>query len=74
MADYTESSSPEKTGLAMVKHDIRNQLSNMTLCVEQLRFELPDGLSEDILFYIETIAAGCVNINELLKKTDERAL
>ncbi|NCD69423.1 hypothetical protein [Mucilaginibacter agri] len=73
MADDNGKSGSEKTGLAMVKHDIRNQLSNMTLCVEQLRFELPD-VSDDILFYIDTIAAGCVKINELLKKTDEQRL
>lgn len=66
MADDSEKIDP---ALGSLKHDIRNQLSNITLCVEQLKFELPDQ-TEDITFYIETIAAGCKKINELLKSTD----
>ncbi|OKS89048.1 hypothetical protein [Mucilaginibacter polytrichastri] len=66
MADEREKKDP---GVGSLKHDIRNQLSNITLCVEQLKFELPEQ-NEDITFYIETIAAGCKKINELLKSTD----
>jgi hypothetical protein len=66
MADKTEKIDP---AMGSLKHDIRNQLSNIALCAEQLRFELPE-ISEDITFYIDTIAAGCKKINELLKGTD----
>ncbi len=60
---------PVKQDQDSVKHDIRNQLSNIAFCAEQLRFELPQ-LNDDIKFYIDTIAAGCKKINELLRNTD----
>ena len=66
MADEHDKIDP---ALGSLKHDIRNQLSNIALCAEQLRFELPE-VNEDITFYIDTIAAGCKKINELLKGTD----
>ena len=66
MADDSEEKDP---AVSLLKHDIRNQLSNIALCVEQLKFELPNQ-TEDIAFYIETIAAGCKKINDLLKSTD----
>jgi hypothetical protein len=66
MADEHEKIDP---AIGSLKHDIRNQLSNIALCAEQLRFELPEP-GEDITFYIDTIAVGCKKINELLKNTD----
>jgi hypothetical protein len=51
----------------LLRHDIKNQLSNIVLSVEQLKYEIPD-LSEDCAFYIETIAASCKNINDMLNK------
>ena len=50
-----------------LKHDINNQLSSITLCLEQLRFEMPDQ-NEDIAYYFDTIEASCKNITDLLAK------
>lgn len=52
--------------LSGLRHDIRNQLSNIQLSVEELKHEMP-GDSPDIAFYIETIATSCARINALLK-------
>ena len=49
-----------------VRHDIRNQLSNINLSLEQLRYEIPDDVSSDSAFYINTIAVSCAKINLLL--------
>ena len=53
--------------LRMLKHDIKNQLSNIILAIDQLRYELPEP-SADCIFYMDTIAASCNNINTLLNK------
>ena len=55
----------EEYNAGRVKHDIRNQLSNISLAVEQLKYELTDPTG-DANFYISTITAGCTRINELL--------
>jgi len=49
-----------------VRHDIRNQLSNINLSLEQLRYEIPDDITTDSAFYINTIAMACAKINLLL--------
>lgn len=51
--------------MRMVKHDIKNQLSNITLALEQLKYEIPDQ-TDDCQYYIETIFASCKNINALV--------
>lgn len=51
--------------LHLLKHDIRNQLSNINLALEQLKYEIPDG-SADCAFYLEMIAASCKKINSLI--------
>lgn len=56
-------SSEESAG--KLKHDINNQLSSITLCLEQLRFEVPDQ-TEDMAYYFDTIEASCKNITDLL--------
>lgn len=48
-----------------LKHDVNNQLSSITLCLEQLRFEVPNQ-NEDMLYYFDTIEASCKNITNLL--------
>ncbi|MDN5288602.1 MAG: hypothetical protein JWR38_4876 [Mucilaginibacter sp.] len=55
--------------LRALKHDVRNQLSNIYLALEQLKYEIPDP-SADCLFYIDTIAASSTRINTLLNSTD----
>jgi len=51
--------------LAKLRHDVKNQLSNIQLSIEQLRYEIPD-ISEDCLFYLDTIDKSCIQINSLL--------
>jgi hypothetical protein len=52
-----------------LRHDIYNQLSNIYLSVEQLRYEIPDDVA-DCSFYLESILSSSVKINALLKETD----
>lgn len=56
--------------LSGLRHDIRNQLSNIQLSLEELRHELPTD-SPDITFYIDTIASSCSKINNLLKDKED---
>jgi nitrogen-specific signal transduction histidine kinase len=51
--------------LRRLKHDIKNQLSNIHLALEQLRYEIPDP-SADCLFYMDTILTSSTQINNLL--------
>jgi len=55
----------EDDQLRKLKHDIRNQLSNVHLALEQLKYELPD-INGEGLFYIEMIDTSAKKINELL--------
>jgi len=52
--------------ISELKHDLRNQLSNIYLAIDQLRYEISES-SADGLFYIETIVASCEVIKVLLK-------
>jgi hypothetical protein len=52
--------------LRNLKHDINNQLSNILLAIEQLRYELADA-TDDCAFYLDAIAISSSKINELLK-------
>jgi hypothetical protein len=61
---------PEENGIRRVRHDIRNQLSNINLAVEQLKYEIPDDIGSDSAFYINTIAMSCAKINLLLNDLD----
>ncbi len=56
----------EENNTGRIKHDIRNQLSNISLAVEQLKYELTEPTG-DAGFYINTITAGCAKINDLLE-------
>jgi nitrogen-specific signal transduction histidine kinase len=53
-----------------LRHDIRNQLSNINLAIEQLKYEIPDDAGSDSEFYINTIAMSCEKINVLLSEMD----
>jgi nitrogen-specific signal transduction histidine kinase len=52
--------------LRNLKHDIKNQLSNIHLALEQLRYEVSDPTA-DALFYMDTIAMSSAKIDSLLK-------
>jgi nitrogen fixation/metabolism regulation signal transduction histidine kinase len=55
--------------LRKLKHDIKNQLSNIYLALEQLRYELPE-VSDDCSFYMDTILTSSTQINNLLNNAD----
>ena len=57
--------SMDAEAVRMLKHDIRNQLSNIIMSVEQLRHELTN-VSEDCTFYLNTVSDSCSRINSLL--------
>jgi sugar-specific transcriptional regulator TrmB len=59
----------EDDRLRKLKHDIRNQLSNVHLALEQLKYELPH-LTEESLFYIEMIDTSAKKINDLLNDAE----
>lgn len=64
MEEPKDSSAGEN--MRRVRHDIRNQLSNINLSIEQLKYEIPDDVTSDSAFYINTIAMSCARINLLL--------
>ena len=55
--------------LRVLRHDINNQLSNILLALEQLRYELPNA-SEDCIFYLDSISIGSAKINTMLKEAE----
>ena len=52
--------------LRTMKHDVKNQLSNIHLAIEQLRYEV-ENPTEDCVFYMDTIAASCAKINSMIQ-------
>jgi hypothetical protein len=66
MQKSPDDTKPEEDKVRRLRHDIRNQLSNINLAVEQLKYEIPDDASSDSEFYITTIAMSCAKINVLL--------
>lgn len=57
----------ESESLSTLKHDIKNQLSNIVLALSQLEYELPDP-NTDKQFYLDTINDSCKKINKLLNE------
>ena len=66
MQGPTEGEKSTEDNVRRLRHDIRNQLSNINLAVEQLKYEIPDDAGSDSEFYINTIAISCAKINMLL--------
>jgi hypothetical protein len=52
-----------------LKHDIKNQLSNILLAIEQLRYEIPEPTA-DCMFYLDSISLSSATIDALLKDVD----
>jgi signal transduction histidine kinase len=46
-------------------HDIRNQLSSISLALEQLKYDMPEQ-NDDCDMYISMISDSCKTINSLL--------
>jgi hypothetical protein len=55
----------------VLRHDINNQLSNILLALEQLRYEIPDA-TEDCIFYLDSISMSSLKINSLLNVSEGR--
>jgi hypothetical protein len=66
------SNKAEDDHLRVLKHDINNQLSNILLALEQLRYEIPDA-SEDCIFYLDSISISTAKITTLLSNTETGA-
>jgi hypothetical protein len=54
--------------LRALKHDINNQLSNILLALDQLRYEMPNA-TEDCIFYLDSILMSTTKINAALRET-----
>ncbi|MBC7400541.1 MAG: hypothetical protein H7289_11395 [Mucilaginibacter sp.] len=55
--------------MSKLRHDIKNQLSNIHMALETIRYETPNP-SEDFSFCMETIFISAAKINELLKEPE----
>lgn len=55
--------------LRKLKHDVKNQLSNILLAIEQLRYEIPEP-TPDCIFYLDAISLSSARIDTLLKDVD----
>jgi len=69
MAGSGGENKPVEELLSTVRHDVRNQLSNIQLALEQLKYEVTDP-TEDYLFYVDTIAISCNKINAIMKSLE----
>lgn len=54
-----------REALEMLKHDIRNQLSNIQLALEGLRYEVEDQ-SADLDLYMDSMKHSAQKIDKLL--------
>ena len=52
--------------LRLIKHDIKNQLSNIHLALDTIKYEV-DPNNSDIKFCIDAIADSAAKIDSLLK-------
>jgi len=66
--EQSPTSAAGNNSLSALKHDINNQLSNILLALEQLKYEIPDP-SEDCIFYLDLISNSAAKINSLLKNS-----
>ena len=55
--------------LQLLQHDIKNQLSNIHLALENLRYEITDP-TDDANFFMDTILVSAAKINDLLNETE----
>lgn len=58
----------DAAAMSKLRHDIKNQLSNITLIIGELKYELKDA-SPDCIMYLEMINQSALYIDELLKET-----
>ena len=60
----------DRDALGILRHDIKNQLSNINLIIGELRHELTDA-SPDCILYLDMLAKSASTINDLLKEKDQ---
>ena len=65
MEDQQQGTEHNDDNLRQLRHDIKNQLSNIHLALEQLKYEIPE-ISADCLFYLDTISTSSKQIDNLL--------
>ena len=53
--------------IRLIKHDVKNQLSNIHLALDTMKHEV-DNPTEDFKFCIETIAQSASKIDALIKQ------
>jgi hypothetical protein len=53
--------------LRLIKHDVKNQLSNIHLALDTIKHEVVNP-TEDVKFCIDTIAASAAKIDALIKE------
>jgi hypothetical protein len=58
---------PESEAMRAMKHDINNQLSNILLALEQLKYEITEP-TEDCIFYLNAISISSAKITTLLNQ------
>ena len=58
----------DAAAMSKLRHDIKNQLSNITLIIGELRHELTDS-SDDCKMYLDMMEKSALTINDLLKET-----
>lgn len=61
--------SADEEKLKLMRHDIKNQLSNIQLALNSLKYEVANP-SDDVTFCIDTIAQSAKKIDELLGQID----
>jgi len=67
--DKQSAVSADNEQLRALKHDVKNQLSNILLAIEQLRYEIPEP-SPDCIFYLDSISISSAKIDTLLREAE----
>ena len=61
----------DNEAMRILRHDIKNQLSNITLLVAELRYEI-NAPSDDCLSYLDMIQKSVSTIDSILKSTQQQ--
>ncbi|MES2267889.1 MAG: histidine kinase dimerization/phospho-acceptor domain-containing protein [Bacteroidota bacterium] len=65
MGEGEQNTSVSREAVNMLKHDIKNQLSNIYLALEGLRYEVEDK-NGDLDLYMDSITQSAQKIDKLL--------
>ncbi|MDP9076647.1 MAG: hypothetical protein M3O71_04425 [Bacteroidota bacterium] len=67
--EESQTADVNQQAMRALKHDVKNQLSNILLAIEQLRYEIPEP-SADCIFYLDSISLSSARIDNLLKEVE----